>query len=94
MHKKLSPRARLQTERTPWRGHLCLRHLEVGFSIAPQMSRAKAFVTALFQKLNILDRLLTPAILVFMILGVIIGEFAPHVQEAFDTARFDSVSVR
>ena len=29
-----------------------------------------------------------------MILGVIIGEFAPHVQEAFDTARFDGVSVR
>ena len=29
-----------------------------------------------------------------MILGVVIGEFAPHVQEAFDTVRFDSVSVR
>lgn len=29
-----------------------------------------------------------------MILGVVIGEFAPHTQEAFDTARFDSVSVR
>ncbi|KIM91942.1 hypothetical protein PILCRDRAFT_57518 [Piloderma croceum F 1598] len=77
----------------PWWSRLCLRHLEVGLSITPQISRAKAFFTALFQKLNILDRLLTPAILVFMILGVIIGEFAPHVQEAFDTARFDGVSV-
>ena len=29
-----------------------------------------------------------------MIIGVIIGEFDPHVQQAFDTVRFDSVSVR
>lgn len=29
-----------------------------------------------------------------MIIGVIIGEFVPNVQEAFDTVRFDSVSVR
>jgi len=48
----------------------------------------------LLQKLSILDRLLTPLIILAMILGVIIEEFAPHVREAFDTARFDSVSVR
>ena len=49
---------------------------------------------AIFTKLGILDRLLTPAILICMILGVVIGEFAPHVQQSFNTARFDSVSVR
>jgi len=48
---------------------------------------------AIFTRLSILDRLLTPAILICMILGVVIGEFAPHVQQSFDTARFDSVSV-
>ncbi|KAG1763676.1 sodium bile acid symporter family-domain-containing protein [Suillus occidentalis] len=47
----------------------------------------------LFQKLSILDRLLTPAILVCMIVGVVIGEFAPGVQQAFDTVKFYSVSV-
>ncbi|KAH9990653.1 sodium bile acid symporter family-domain-containing protein [Russula compacta] len=47
----------------------------------------------LFKKLSIVDRLLTPAILVAMIIGVVIGEFAPNVQHAFDTIRFDSVSV-
>ncbi|KAF8448749.1 sodium bile acid symporter family-domain-containing protein [Boletus edulis BED1] len=47
----------------------------------------------LFQRLNILDRLLTPLILVFMVVGVLIGEFVPGVQPAFDTVRFDSVSV-
>jgi ACR3 family arsenite efflux pump ArsB len=29
-----------------------------------------------------------------MIVGVIIGEYVPTVQEAFDTARFDGVSIR
>ncbi|KAG1850348.1 sodium bile acid symporter family-domain-containing protein [Suillus subalutaceus] len=48
---------------------------------------------ALFQKLSILDRLLTPAILVCMVVGVVIGEFVPGVQQAFDTVKFDSVSV-
>jgi len=48
---------------------------------------------AIFTRLSILDRLLTPAILVCMIMGVVIGEFAPHVQEAFNTARLDGVSV-
>ncbi|OBZ67187.1 Arsenite resistance protein ArsB [Grifola frondosa] len=49
--------------------------------------------TALVKKLSILDRLLTPAILLTMIVGVIIGEFVPNVQNAFDTVRFHSVSV-
>jgi hypothetical protein len=48
----------------------------------------------LFKKLSILDRILTPVILIAMVVGVIIGEFAPNVQRAFDTARFDSVSAR
>ncbi|KAG0694874.1 sodium bile acid symporter family-domain-containing protein [Suillus ampliporus] len=48
---------------------------------------------ALFQKLSILDRLLTPAILVCMVVGVVIGEFVPGVQQAFDTVKFYSVSV-
>lgn len=45
-------------------------------------------------QLSILDRLLTPLILLCMIVGVIIGEFVPNVQHAFDTVRFKSVSVR
>jgi ACR3 family arsenite transporter len=48
----------------------------------------------MFSKLGILDKLLTPIILLSMIVGVIIGEFVPGVQAAFDTVRFDSVSVR
>jgi hypothetical protein len=48
----------------------------------------------LFKKLSILDRLLSPAILFVMVIGVVIGEFVPNVQKAFDTARFDSVSIR
>ncbi|KAF7977754.1 hypothetical protein HWV62_2846 [Athelia sp. TMB] len=58
----------------------------------PDTSRPQA--QALFKKLSILDRLLTPAILVCMIIGVIIGVYTPNVQEAFDTVRFQSVSVR
>ena len=49
---------------------------------------------AIFKELGLLDRLLTPLIILFMIIGVIIGEFAPHIRDAFDTVRFDSVSVR
>ncbi|KAG1740527.1 uncharacterized protein EDB91DRAFT_1053214 [Suillus paluster] len=51
-------------------------------------------LTTVFQKLSILDRLLTPAIVICMIVGVFIGEFVPGVQQAFDTVRFYSVSVR
>ena len=49
---------------------------------------------ALFKQLSIADRLLTPAILLAMIIGVVIGEYAHHVQKAFNTARFDTVSIR
>lgn len=45
-------------------------------------------------RLGILDKLLTPAILLAMIIGVIIGEFVPSVQSAFNTVRFKSVSLR
>ena len=48
----------------------------------------------LFKKLGVLDRLLSPLIILFMIVGVIIGEFAPSIQQAFDTVRFHDVSVR
>ncbi|KIK73605.1 hypothetical protein PAXRUDRAFT_836229 [Paxillus rubicundulus Ve08.2h10] len=48
---------------------------------------------ALFQKLGIFDRLLTPLILICMVIGVVIGEFVPGVQPAFDTVQFNSVSV-
>ncbi|KAI0775685.1 sodium bile acid symporter family-domain-containing protein, partial [Trametes elegans] len=44
------------------------------------------------RRLSVLDRLLTPAILLCMIAGVLIGNYVPGVQAAFDTARFQSVS--
>ncbi|GLB37286.1 putative arsenical-resistance protein ACR3 [Lyophyllum shimeji] len=47
----------------------------------------------IFNKLGLLDKLLSPLIILVMIVGVVIGEFVPNVQEAFDTVRFDSVSV-
>ncbi|KAI0645666.1 sodium bile acid symporter family-domain-containing protein [Trametes meyenii] len=47
---------------------------------------------ALMKKLSILDRMLTPAILLCMVAGVLIGNYVPGVQQAFDTARFQSVS--
>ncbi|KAI0358402.1 arsenical-resistance protein ACR3 [Trametes cingulata] len=43
-------------------------------------------------KLSILDRLLTPAILLCMIAGVLMGNFVPGVQAAFDTAQIQGVS--
>ncbi|KAJ7096657.1 sodium bile acid symporter family-domain-containing protein [Mycena belliarum] len=46
-----------------------------------------------FKSLSIFDRLLSPAILVTMIAGVLIGVYVPTVQDAFNTARFDGVSV-
>ncbi|KZV76086.1 arsenical-resistance protein ACR3 [Peniophora sp. CONT] len=45
-----------------------------------------------FMELSWTDRLLTPAILLSMIVGVIIGEFVPGVQQAFDLAQFRGVS--
>jgi ACR3 family arsenite efflux pump ArsB len=49
---------------------------------------------AVFHELSILDRLLTPLILVCMIMGVAIGACVDGVQEAFDTVRLREVSVR
>ncbi|KAJ6493012.1 sodium bile acid symporter family-domain-containing protein [Mycena sanguinolenta] len=68
---------------------------------APQEVKTKANyntpdpspATDVFKRLSILDRLLTPAILVAMIVGVVIGEYVPTVQQAFDLARFDGVSI-
>lgn len=47
-----------------------------------------------FMELSWADRLLTPAILLAMIVGVIIGEFVPGIQQAFDLAQFRGVSAR
>ncbi|KAH9892551.1 sodium bile acid symporter family-domain-containing protein [Cubamyces lactineus] len=52
----------------------------------------RQIIVALVKKLSILDRLLTPAILLCMVAGVLIGNYVPGVQAAFDTARFQSVS--
>ncbi|KAJ7727727.1 sodium bile acid symporter family-domain-containing protein [Mycena metata] len=60
-------------------------NFESGLSSAPSSD--------VFKRLSILDRLLTPAILVAMIVGVLIGEYVPSVQDAFNTARFDGVSI-
>ncbi|OCH95118.1 arsenical-resistance protein [Obba rivulosa] len=49
---------------------------------------------ALSKRLSLTDRLLTPAVLLCMIAGVLIGEFVPSVQPAFDTVTLDHVSVR
>ncbi|KAF4623598.1 hypothetical protein D9613_002367 [Agrocybe pediades] len=46
-----------------------------------------------FKELSILDKMLTPLVLLSMIIGVIIGEFVPRVREALDTAKFQSVSI-
>jgi ACR3 family arsenite efflux pump ArsB len=51
-------------------------------------------VSGIFKELSILDRLLTPLILVCMIVGVLIGNYVSGVQEAFDTVRLNEVSVR
>lgn len=49
--------------------------------------------TALIRRLGFLDRFLVVWILLAMIIGVIIGYFAPNVQESFETVQFGSVSV-
>lgn len=51
-------------------------------------------VTGPFKELSTQDKLLSPFILLAMILGVVIGEFAPKVRTALDTAKFESVSLR
>lgn len=48
---------------------------------------------ALIRKLGFIDRYLLVWILLAMIIGVIIGYFAPNVQESFETVQFGSVSV-
>jgi hypothetical protein len=72
---------------------LC-RHPKVCRRSRHHSTNAHVQLVELFKKLSIFDRFLTPAILLAMIIGVIIGEFVPNVQHAFDTIRFDSVSVR
>jgi len=47
-----------------------------------------------FKELSILDRLLTPFVFIAMVVGVVIGEFAPSVQRTLNTAKFHGVSIR
>ncbi|KAF5351621.1 hypothetical protein D9756_007440 [Leucocoprinus leucothites] len=49
--------------------------------------------SGIWRKLSVLDRLLSPLILLAMILGVILSEFAPRFRERLNTVHFDSVSV-
>ncbi|CAO3651649.1 unnamed protein product [Cunninghamella echinulata] len=49
--------------------------------------------TGLVKQLGILDRFLVVWILLAMIIGVVIGYFAPNVQHSFETVQFGSVSV-
>lgn len=51
------------------------------------------FFVALVRKLGFIDRYLLVWILLAMIIGVVIGYFAPNVQESFETVQFGSVSV-
>ncbi|TFK25533.1 arsenical-resistance protein ACR3 [Coprinopsis marcescibilis] len=46
-----------------------------------------------FQELSLLDRLLTPLIIVTMIIGVVLGNYVPQIKVALDTAKFQNVSV-
>ncbi|KAF8490895.1 sodium bile acid symporter family-domain-containing protein [Gautieria morchelliformis] len=48
---------------------------------------------ALLRSLSFLDRFLAVWILLFMVLGVIIGNYAPNVQQAFQLVTFNSVSL-
>ena len=76
-------------QQTDIRGHDGLSH------IAPtSMNQNTAAPNRPFMELSWTDRLLTPAILLSMITGVIIGEFVPGVQHAFDLAQFRGVSAR
>lgn len=76
-----------------------LFHPKVGISLRAILALSQAAdrpnLSAVFKELSILDRLLTPLIILAMIVGVLIGEFRPNeIQTAFDTAQFDGVSAR
>jgi hypothetical protein len=49
---------------------------------------------ALLTSLSILDRLLALLVLIAMILGVVIGVYAPNVQEIFNKEAFAGTSIR
>ena len=48
----------------------------------------------LLGSLSVLDRWLAPIVLLAMILGIIIGEYAPNVDKSFNGAKFADTSVR
>ncbi|CAA7266064.1 unnamed protein product [Cyclocybe aegerita] len=72
-----------------------VRSLQAG--VLPEPDRGELLSTssrpAPFKELSILDKLLTPFVFVSMIVGIILGEFAPGVRDALDTAKFVGVSV-
>ncbi|VDC07309.1 unnamed protein product [Peniophora sp. CBMAI 1063] len=63
-----------------------------GQPVTALKSRRITILNRAFMELSWTDRLLTPAILLSMIVGVIIGEFVPGVQQAFDLVQFRGVS--
>ncbi|KAJ7755288.1 sodium bile acid symporter family-domain-containing protein [Mycena maculata] len=69
------------------------KKVDEGKAISPIPAQERVDPKNLFKRLSILDRLLTPAILVAMVVGVLIGEYVPGVQDAFDTAQFNGVSI-
>ncbi|KAG6824625.1 hypothetical protein H0H92_006314 [Tricholoma furcatifolium] len=48
---------------------------------------------AVFKQLGLLDKLLSPLIIATMIIGVVLGEYVPSIQPAFDTVRFDTIAI-
>jgi len=70
---------------------VCASRLDI---VVNSFLNGEPIVIGPFKELSIQDKLLSPFILLAMILGVVIGEFAPNVRNALDTAKFESVSLR
>ena len=51
-------------------------------------------VDSILKGLSWLDRFLAPLVLLAMILGVVIGKFAPNVDSVLNGAKFEGVSAR
>jgi hypothetical protein len=51
-------------------------------------------VDSILKGLSWLDRFLAPLVLLAMILGVVIGRFAPNVDSVLNGAKFEGVSAR
>ncbi|KAF8579323.1 arsenical-resistance protein ACR3 [Ramaria rubella] len=70
------------------------RHCEASI-VLPQGSPRKELISSktLLKSLSFLDRYLAVWILLFMILGVIVGNFSPDAQSALQVVTFNSVSL-